>query len=51
MKGNAGIIDALNGPLAHTGVIHIGSGGEAHDRLFTRVVHLVKAPYREELAP
>ncbi len=38
------IIDVLNGPLAQTGVIHIGSAGEAHDRLFTQVVHLVKAP-------
>lgn len=38
------IIDVLNGELAHTGVIHIGSAGEAHDRLFTQVVHLVKAP-------
>jgi putative ATP-binding cassette transporter len=38
------IIDVLNGALAHTGVIHIGSAGEAHDRLFTQVVHLVKAP-------
>jgi putative ATP-binding cassette transporter len=40
------IIDVLNGPLAHTGILHIGSAGEAHDRLFTRVVHLVKAPER-----
>jgi putative ATP-binding cassette transporter len=38
------IIDVLNGALAHTGIIHIGSAGEAHDRLFTQVVHLVKAP-------
>lgn len=38
------IIDVLNGKLAHTGIVHIGSAGEAHDRLFTRVVHLVKAP-------
>jgi putative ATP-binding cassette transporter len=38
------IIDVLNGTLAHTGIIHIGSAGEAHDRLFTQVVHLVKAP-------
>lgn len=38
------IIGLMHGPLAHTGVIHIGSAGEAHDRLFTRVVHLVKAP-------
>jgi len=38
------IIDLLNGTLSRTGVIHIGSAGEAHDRLFTQVVHLVKAP-------
>lgn len=37
------IIDVLNGPLAHTGIVHIGSAGEAHDRLFKQVVHLVKA--------
>jgi putative ATP-binding cassette transporter len=36
------IIGVLNGELAHTGIIHIGSAGEAHDRLFTQVVHLVK---------
>lgn len=38
------IIGVLNGELAHTGVIHIGSAGEAHDRLFTQVVRLVKSP-------
>ena len=37
------IIDVLD-KLAHTGIVHIGSAGEAHDRLFTQVVHLVKAP-------
>ena len=47
------IIDVLNGALAHTGIIHIGSAGEAHDRLFTQVVHLVKAPSAvpEDLRP
>ena len=47
------IIDVLNGPLAHTGIIHIGSAGEAHDRLFTQVVHLVKVPNAvpEDLRP
>ena len=47
------IIDVLNGELAHTGIIHIGSAGEAHDRLFTQVVHLVKAPnaVSEDLRP
>lgn len=38
------IIGVFDGPLARTGVIHIGSSGQAHDRLFGRVVHLVKAP-------
>ena len=38
------IIDVITTRLAHTGIVHIGSAGEAHDRLFTRVVHLVKAP-------
>lgn len=44
----ARIIDLLSGPLAHIGIVHIGSAGEAHDRLFTQVVRLVKAP---EAAP
>ncbi len=38
------IIDVFSAKLAHTGVIHIGSSGQAHDRLFSRVVHLVKVP-------
>jgi putative ATP-binding cassette transporter len=42
----ARVIDVLNGKLAHTGIVHIGSAGKAHDRLFTQVVHLVKAPER-----
>jgi vitamin B12/bleomycin/antimicrobial peptide transport system ATP-binding/permease protein len=47
------IIDVLNGSLAHTGIIHIGSAGDARDRLFTQVVHLVKAPNTvpEDLQP
>jgi putative ATP-binding cassette transporter len=45
------IIDVLNGALAHTGIVHIGSAGEAHDRLFTQVVRLVKAPSAEEPRP
>lgn len=40
------VVQVLNGPLARTGIVHIGSAGEAHDRLFTQVVHLVKAPER-----
>jgi putative ATP-binding cassette transporter len=38
------LIEVLQDRLAHTGIIHIGSAGGAHDRLFTRVVHLVNAP-------
>ncbi|MDM0111352.1 ABC transporter ATP-binding protein/permease [Variovorax sp. J22R133] len=47
------IIDVLNEKLAHTGIIHIGSAAGAHDRLFTHVAHLVKAPdaVPEELKP
>lgn len=41
------IIDVLQDRLAHTGIVHVGSAGEAHDRLFTQVVHLVKAPKAE----
>ncbi len=44
----ARLIGVLNGQLAHTGIVHIGSAGEAHDRLFTRVVRLVKAPERRQ---
>jgi len=39
------LIIGVLGKLTHTGIIHIGSAGEAHDRLFTQVVHLVKAPH------
>lgn len=47
------IIDVLTTKLAHTGIVHIGSAGEAHDRLFTQVAHLVKAPdaLPEDLRP
>ncbi|HEU4458900.1 MAG TPA: ABC transporter ATP-binding protein/permease [Methylibium sp.] len=38
------LMEVLEGPLASTGIVHIGSAGEAHGRLFTQVVHLVKAP-------
>lgn len=40
------LVQVFNGPLAGTGIVHIGPAGEAHDRLFTQVVHLVKAPER-----
>jgi len=45
------IIEVLNGPLAHTGIVHIGSAGEAHDRLFTQIVHLVKSPDAKDARP
>jgi putative ATP-binding cassette transporter len=45
------IIDVIATRLAHTGIVHIGSAGEAHDRLFTQVVHLVKAPVAASVAP
>jgi putative ATP-binding cassette transporter len=44
------VIQVFNGPLAHTGIIHIGSAGVAHDQLFTQVAHLVKAPERRKEA-
>jgi vitamin B12/bleomycin/antimicrobial peptide transport system ATP-binding/permease protein len=37
------VIDVFANELEHTSVIHIGSAS-AHDPLFSRVVHLVKAP-------
>lgn len=45
------IIDVLTAKLAHTGIVHIGSAGGAHDRLVTQVVHLVKAPDAEPEDP
>lgn len=47
----ARLVEVLNGQLAHTGIVHIGSAGEAHDRLFTQVAHLVKAPERRQPKP
>ena len=35
-------MDALTHELQHTGVIHIG-GGQAHNPLFSRTLHLIKA--------
>ncbi len=37
------VIDVFNNELQRTGVIHIGGPAQAHP-LFTRVLHLVKAP-------
>jgi ABC-type uncharacterized transport system fused permease/ATPase subunit len=37
------ILDLFAKDLPHTGVIHIGRA-DAHDHLFSRVLHLVKDP-------
>jgi vitamin B12/bleomycin/antimicrobial peptide transport system ATP-binding/permease protein len=37
------VLDIFAGDLQHTGIIHIGRA-EAHDHLFSRVLHLVKDP-------
>ncbi len=44
------VIDVFANELEHTGVIHIGSA-QARDPLFSRVVHLVKAPAVHSEAP
>ena len=38
------VVDVLGKELAGTAVIHIGRAAESRDPLFTRVLHLVKAP-------
>jgi vitamin B12/bleomycin/antimicrobial peptide transport system ATP-binding/permease protein len=38
------IVDVFHHELARTSVIHIGRAAEAHDPLFSRVLHLVKTP-------
>jgi putative ATP-binding cassette transporter len=43
------ILDLFIEDLQHTGVIHIGRA-EAHDHLFSRVLHLVKDPTLRRLA-
>ena len=43
------ILDLFTGDLPHTGVIHIGRA-DAHDHLFSRVLHLVKDPTLRRLA-
>lgn len=43
------VIDVLGKDLRHTGIIHIGRA-TAHDRLFGRVLHLVKDPETRRLA-
>ena len=37
------VVELFTGPLAAVGIVHIGRAGLARDRLFTEVVHLVKA--------
>jgi len=37
------VLDLFGQDLAHIGVIHIGRA-DAHDHLFSRVLHLVKDP-------
>jgi putative ATP-binding cassette transporter len=37
------VIDVLGHELAGTGLIHLGRAAQAHDPLFTRVLHLVRA--------
>ena len=44
------VIDMLAKDLKETGVIHIGKG-EAHDHVFSRVLHLIKDPATRNLAP
>jgi putative ATP-binding cassette transporter len=44
-----GILDLFVKDLRHTGVIHIGRA-DAHDHLFSRVLHLVKDPTLRRLA-
>ena len=47
----AQVTDVFTNELKHTGVIHIGGAAQAH-ALFTRVLHLVKAPrIRKSAAP
>jgi vitamin B12/bleomycin/antimicrobial peptide transport system ATP-binding/permease protein len=44
------ILDLFGKDLEHTGVIHIGRA-DAHDRVFSRVLHLVKDPDLRRLQP
>ena len=47
----ARVTDVFSNELQHAGVIHIGGPGQAH-ALFTRVLHLIKAPrVRTSAAP
>jgi putative ATP-binding cassette transporter len=44
------VIDIFNNELKHTTIIHVGGPGEAH-ALFSRTLHLVKAPRNEQGSP
>jgi putative ATP-binding cassette transporter len=44
------VIDIFNNELKHTTIIHVGGPGEAH-ALFSRTLHLVKAPRIEQGSP
>ncbi len=41
------VIDVFSNELQRTGIIHIGGPGEAH-ALFSRVLHLIRVPRKEE---
>jgi putative ATP-binding cassette transporter len=43
------ILDLFGKDLQHTGVIHIGRA-DAHDHVFSRVLHLIKDPDLRRLA-
>ncbi len=45
------VVDVLTYELPRTGVIHIGTAVEGHDPLFSRVLHLDKAPARAAATP
>jgi putative ATP-binding cassette transporter len=38
------VIDVLTNELAHTSLVHIGRAAQARDPMFSRILHLVKAP-------
>ena len=46
----ARVVDVFTHELAHTAVIHIGRAAQARDPLFSRVLHLVKAPAEQPQA-
>ena len=38
------VIDVFTNELAHTSLVHIGRAAQARDPMFSRILHLVKAP-------